>query len=133
MLTLISRCLKKARDQHATVFLITPHWTAQPWFPMARTMSIDYPKYLPHLDNLLEATANADPPSLPIQPNLVAWLISGDPSWTKEFQKKLRTYSPLSGEKAPIRIMTLHGESGNSGASATMYLPFLPLVTGLNY
>ena len=54
----------------------------QPWFPMALTMSIDCPRCLPHLDNLLEATANADPPNMPTQPNLVTWLISRNPCLT---------------------------------------------------
>lgn len=124
---LISRCLKKARDQQATLVLITPNWPAQPWFPVALMMSIDYPRCLPQQDNLLVATANADPPQIPTLPNLVAWLISGDPSLTKVFHQKLRSSCHLPGGRAPIRIMTLHGESGSSGASANTYLPFLPL------
>ena len=97
------QCLKKAGDLHAT---ITSHWVAQPWYPVALTMSIDYPWCLPHLEILLEATANADPPSMPIQPKLVAWLISGNPSLIKEFQKKLRTCCPLPGSQS---IYTLAG------------------------
>ena len=68
---LISRCLKKAKDQQATLVLITPNWSAQPWFPVALMMSIDYPRCLPRQDNLLVATANADPPLMPTLPNLV--------------------------------------------------------------
>ena len=124
---LISRCLKKAKDQQATLVLITSNWSAQPWFPVALMMSIDYPRCLPQQDNFLVATANADPPMLPTLPNLVAWLISGDPSRTKVFHQKLRSSCHPPGGRAPIRTMTLHGESGSSGASTNMYLPFLPL------
>ena len=122
----ISRCLK-TKDQQATLVLITPNWSAQPWFPVALMMSIDYPRCLPRQDNLLVATANADPPLIPTLPNLVAWLISGDPSWTRVFHQKLRSSCHPPGGRAPIRTMTLHGESGSSGASTNMCLPFLPL------
>ena len=56
---LISRCLKKTKDQQATLVLITPNWSAQPWFSVALMMSIDYPRCVPQQNNLLMATANA--------------------------------------------------------------------------
>ena len=77
-------------------------------FLIALTMSIDYPKCLPCLNNFLVAIVNADPPNMPIQPGLIAWLISGDLSDTNDFQRKLKISCHHSRGKAPIGIMTLH-------------------------
>ena len=38
----------------------------------------------------------------------------------KGFSSKLRSSCHLSGGRAPIKTMTLHGESGSSGASTNM-------------
>ena len=54
---------------------------------------------------------------------LVTWLTSRDTSWTKDFHQKVKSFCLIPGERASIRSMTLHGESGSNGASTNTYLP----------
>ncbi|KAJ8018825.1 hypothetical protein HOLleu_42972 [Holothuria leucospilota] len=44
---LIARCLRKVREWKATVCLVTPKWTTQPWYAQALEMSVQSPILIP--------------------------------------------------------------------------------------
>ena len=43
---LINHCLSKVKAEGARVVLVTPLWTAQPWFPIVLELLEDYPRQL---------------------------------------------------------------------------------------
>ena len=93
---LIPRCLSQIKQQEAVVVLITPLWPCQSWFPVLLGMLQDYPRRLPsHHDLIL------NPSSQFIMqqgtPTLVAWPISGNPSFHVEFLHRLQTCSSHHG------------------------------------
>ena len=55
------------------------------------------PKVPPSARILLAVIASANPPHTPVSPNLVPWLISGDPSMIKDFHHKLKKSSWRKG------------------------------------
>ena len=75
---LIGRVLQKVNQDQCLIFIITPAWPGQPWFPGLLKMSVKNPLFLPALEDLLKDSAGKLNP-LVIQNSLrlVAWTISG--------------------------------------------------------
>ena len=122
---LISRCLRKIVHEKAQVVMITPMWTAQPWFPLILRMCVDYPCLLPQCHNLVNPIANSRIPMDNLK--LVAWHIAGNPSQSRAFQLKLKNWCQPPVDTEPTRIMTLHGGSAKGGVLMQIPLPFVPL------
>jgi len=121
---LIARVLMKVQVEGATVVLVTPLWETQPWFPVVVSMPVDLPILLPNIPDLLTPSPNCDCPVAETRPQLVAWKVSGNTSNQRRFQAMLSTSScPPGGAKRTLTI-TLPGESGRSGASRKVCIPF---------
>ncbi|XP_072039807.1 uncharacterized protein [Amphiura filiformis] len=99
---LISKCLQKIVQERATGIMIVPKWPTQVWFPKLMSMLVEEPIILPRTKNLLvQPVSNVCHP-LHNKLVLLACRLSGDAMKIKDFQKKLRTLSPLHGE-SPLR------------------------------
>lgn len=55
---LIRRCLKKVREEKASLVLVAPIWRSQPWYPALLELLIDYPLILPVDPQLLMDPSN---------------------------------------------------------------------------
>ena len=84
--SLIPAVLHKTKKEMATLILIAPLWSAQPWWPLLIDLVIDYPVYLGNNPNLLADVShlNAIHPLFPAL-RLAVWKISGDISKQKAF------------------------------------------------
>ena len=50
---LIGRCLKKVREDKASLVLVAPVWRSQPWYPAFLELLVDFPLMLPRNPILL--------------------------------------------------------------------------------
>ena len=77
--SLIPAVLHKTKKEMATLILIAPLWSAQPWWPLLIDLVIDYPVYLGNNPNLLADVSHlkAIHPLFPAL-RLAVWKISGD-------------------------------------------------------
>ena len=121
---LVARVLTKAQMEGATVILVTPLWQSQPWFPTLLDMLIDFPIQLPSVENLVTPSPNCDCPVWGIQPQLVAWKVSGGISHQRRFRARLQTSFWLRGEAKQMPTITLPGGSGRNGADNEICIPF---------
>jgi hypothetical protein len=122
---LILKVLKKVQSEGTDLLLITPQWPTQPWYPMALEMAILDPVLLPgkilHLPNspeeihYLEEEKNL---------RLIAWLVSGDGSKVKDYQRGLQKLSLSHGELKQISNTHLLGPCGLAGATRGKWIPF---------
>lgn len=84
---MIGRLLRKARRDRATLTLVAPVWTAQPWWPVLLRMCIDTPRLLPSVAGTFQASTPSQ--TTPFQQGAVwvsaAFRISGEPSIAKAF------------------------------------------------
>ena len=87
---LIGRCLAKLeRQQVPSLVLVTPLWPAQPWFSRLLQLVIAQPRILPNSPDLLIGPHHQQHPLVVDQRlPLVAWLLSGEVSLTKEFHRR---------------------------------------------
>ena len=96
---LISRILAKTQTQGADLTLVAPVWKAQPWYAVLLSMLVDWPRLLP-------AQSVHTSASIPIQPQLAVWSISGRDSMVKAFQAKLQNISFSHGGQKSTSHMT---------------------------
>lgn len=122
---LISRCLRKVREEKASLLLIAPVWRSQPWYPALLELLIDFPLVLPASPTLLTDPFR-DPHPLMVtgQLQLAAWKLSGVDSLQREFQRRLHSCWLLDG----VRAQTLHtrvlGSDGTAGVVGGKWIPF---------
>ena len=113
---LIHAVLRKARAENATLVLVAPLWSAQPWWPLLIGMLIDYPVYLgnnkEHLTDL--SNPGAFHPLFPTL-KLAVWKISGDSSRQLAFQTQLSNSCQTALRPQPPNHTTAHGLSGVAG------------------
>ena len=105
---LISRVLAKTQTQGADLTLVAPVWKAQPWYAVLLSMLVDWPRLLP-------AQSVPTLASIPIQPKLAVWSISGRDSMVKAFQAKLQNLSFSHGGQKPTSHMTPFFGNGVTG------------------
>ena len=99
-LNLIPSVLQRAKKEHATLELVAPLWTTQPWWPLLIELIVDYPVYLWNNPKLLQDVSS--PGAMhPLFPSLklAVWRISGNVTKQWEFQKKLSN-SPATTPRA---------------------------------
>lgn len=111
---LVGRVLNRVRQQHATLVLIAPVWKSQPWYPSLLEVAIDFPVFLPIKRNLIFPT---HPECVPdVMPQLANWLISGNSTKIRQFQKRSQSFSWHHGDKGFQGLTTHSFESGLAGA-----------------
>ena len=114
---LISKVLRQVSTQSLEkMIIITPLWPTQPWYPLLLSMSIQQPILLPNIPNLLTNPLGQTHPLIQTTSlDLVAWMVSGRPSLTREFRDKLENSSSMQEERVPYSIMSQPGKSGICG------------------
>ena len=105
--SIINRCLQKIQEEEAEGIMITPLWTTQTWYPMLLRMLIRTPILLPLQENLLTLPTKKDcRHPLHKKMRLIACLLSGNPSKTKDFLNQQPTLSCLPGDQVQRLNMT---------------------------
>lgn len=122
---LLGRCLQKIANKRATVVLIAPVWTHQPWYPALLDVSVEIPVLLPHDHSLLlDPFSQPHPLVLSQALQLAAWKVSGKGSLQQGFQNRLLASSPQAGAKVPTQHITLPGRDGSAGVLKGISIPF---------
>lgn len=121
---LISRCLRKIREDRASVVLVAPVWQSQPWYPTLLEL-LDLPLILPQNPELLmDPLDNPHPLVVADQLVLAAWKLSGNKQLQQEFQRKLPSYWPLDEAEARTQPMKVHEKSGIAGVLNSRLIHF---------
>ena len=112
---LIPRVLQQIQQSHCKVILITPFWPRRPWFPQLLELSVDHPRKLPAIPQLLQ-----QPQTQIFHPNpevfcLTAWLLSTDVLLQRNFLKRLENYCQPVGEQEPKRTMHINSNDSIAG------------------
>lgn len=119
-------CVCQVTQQMATVMLVTPLWSSQPWFPTLFTLLLDYPHLFPQRDDLIIPSCVEVP--LPGSVNhLVTWFIAGSPTESLSFQWSPPSYSWHPGGVSQTVITTHHRASGKDGVSHRWSIEFCHL------
>jgi len=126
---LLGHCLKKIRKEKAErVLLIAPLWSNQPWFPSLLELCTDLPVLLPNIENLLTNTEGQNHPLvLNRSLKLGAFLVSGNPSRTREFQTGLPRCSWDPRETQQLSSIGAPGRGGVLGVVNERLIPLLAL------
>jgi hypothetical protein len=122
--SLIFRCIEKIRREKASIILICPVWTGQPWFPVLLEHACDIPRLLRPSPELL-TSARGEPHPL-IQSgalSLAAWKLSGDPTTCKAFRSRLSNFSWPEAAATPIPHMNQPGAVGSIGVWNGISIP----------
>ena len=123
--SLIPAVLHKAKREQATLVLVAPLWTTQPWWPLLIELLVDYPVYLGNNPKLLQEVSS--PGVLhPLFPalRLAVWRISGNITKQWEFQKKLSN-SCVTASRALLPKRTMSpGLSGVAGVRRGKVIPY---------
>jgi hypothetical protein len=123
--SLIGRCLQKIRTERATVVLVTPAWSAQPWYATLLEMSIQDPILLPIAPQTLQCpTGEIHPLLINKSLQLVGWVISGNPSAQWNYQSKLKNCYSNHGAREQTLLTTQPGISGLAGVWKEKLIPF---------
>lgn len=122
--SLISRCLQKIEQDKARGILILPLWPPQPWFAKFLVLLAALPICLPQEDDLLQLPSMEMLHPLHRKLKLVACLLSGNTSETREFRSKLFPSSQLPGERAHRNSMIHTTESGAYFVTKGKLIPF---------
>ncbi len=96
---LISRCLQRIIHEMATVTMIVPMWTTQPWFTGVLNLLIDYPRVFQVTDVVLSNHLLPGPHALNPKLYLMACKLSGVISLTTAFLRTLPKSSCLPGSQ----------------------------------
>ena len=114
---LIARCLSKIQqEQVQELVLITPVWPTQPWFPVLLSMTIRKPIEIPTSERLLSNHRGEIHPLIRQGSlNLAAWLVSGDPSKQRGFQRGHQSLYFRPGEAIQKKHTHHPGEDGSIG------------------
>ena len=96
---LISRCLQKIIHEMATVTMIVPIWTTQPWFTDVLNLLIDYSRVFQVTDVVLSNPLLPGPHPLSPKLYLMACKLSGVISLTTAFLQTLPKSSCLPGSQ----------------------------------
>jgi hypothetical protein len=124
---LIPRVLTKVRQDQTRMILIAPLRVEAPWFTPLLQLLVDVPRSLPPRHDLLRQPRGGPFHLNPTNPRLHAWRLSGVPSESAAFQKKL-PFAPLD-LSANLRFgsTTLSGESSVIGVLQGRLIQSLPL------
>ena len=122
---LIGRCLKKVREERASLVLVAPIWRSQPWYPALLELLTDYPVVLPRNPELLSDPAgNPHPLMIVGQLQLAAWKLSGIDRLQQEFQRKLPNCWQQDGVGGQTQHTKVHGRDGIAGVLNSKLIHF---------
>ena len=125
---LIGRCLKKVREEKASLILVAPVWRSQPWYPALLDLLVDYPRILPEDQQLLmDLSNNPHPLVVAGQLHLATWRLSGLVSKQQEFLEKLPDSSQQDGAKVQREHTKVLGKDRMAGVWSNKSIPFLAL------
>ena len=122
---LLGRVLNRIQQQQVTLVLIAPVWKSQPWYPTLLELLVDFPRLLPRRKDLIIPTHAECMPGM--VPQLAAWLISGDATRTRKFQRRAQSCSWPPGDRNHHGHMTHSSGSGLTGVMNGTPIPFLDL------
>ena len=108
---LIGKVLSKVQQEKASITLITPLWPTQHWFPVVMKLAVTWPILLPNRRDLfLPGFLENQIPYQHANWRAIAWNISGNQKFTKEFQKEFSNLLQKKEENLPKLLMTMDGE-----------------------
>ena len=124
---LTSRCLQKIIHEMATVTMIVPMWTTQPWFTDVLNLLIDYPRVFQVTDVVLSILFSIL--FYPLSPKLylMACKLSGVISLTTAFLRTLPKSSCLSGSQVHKSNTMCTFTNGSNFVPKGMLIHCLPL------
>jgi hypothetical protein len=123
---MIPAVLHKTKAEKATLVLVAPLWSAQPWWPLLIDLLVDFPIFLGNSPRLLRDVSH--PGAIhPLFPSLklAVWPISGDNSKQQAFQQQLLTCSATVLRPQPPRLTTVPGLSGVAGVRNGKVIPYV--------
>lgn len=123
----ISKYVAKIRRKNATLILVTPVWVGQPWFPYLLDLACDIPHLLPISPRTLISAQGLPHPLASDHLQLAAWMLSGDPSKTRDFRTRLSTYYWQETDIRRVRHMNRPGESGVIGVIDGVGIPYVTI------
>ena len=93
---LIPSVLQKAKKEHATLMLVAPPWTTQPWWPLLIELIVDYPVYLGNNPKLLQDVSS--PGAMhPLFPSLkLAATLQNNGNFRKSYRTPLQQHQELN-------------------------------------
>lgn len=110
--SLISKCLRKVEHDKARGIMIVPKWPTQPWFGRLLNLLVEEPLILPRVKNLVTQPSSGDPHELNKSLVLMSCRLSGRPTDSSTFQRRLpKSSCPPGG--IPPNFNTKH--TSNSG------------------
>ena len=122
--SLIFRCIDKLRREKASIVLICPICTGQPWFPVLLEQACDIPRLLRPSPVLLTSAQGESHPFLQSGALiLTAWKLSGDRMTCRDFRDRLLNFS----WRDAVAIQMLHtnppGSIGEIGVWSGIAIP----------
>lgn len=96
--SVIGKVLQKLQEEGATVLTILPLWPTQVWFPKALMLLADTPLLLPREPLILPQDPGRTHPQAP-KLKMTAMLLSGNPSRTRAFRRRLPDFSFSHGDR----------------------------------
>lgn len=120
---LIPKVLEHMTKFNCQIILIAPQWPRRLWYNKMLQMLIDFPRRLPHLENLLYQPKTEIVHPKPEVFNLVAWLLSTETSKQKAFRKRLENCSLHHGEWAHSKTMLANSKSSVAGVIEGKLIP----------
>ena len=125
---LIMKTLAKLREEGGNLILITPVWSAQPWYPVLLDMSIAPPVLLSQVPKLL---ANPVGDLHPLVQNktlfLAAWHVSNNQSQQEAYRTGLTNSFWHLGDQAQIQCTIQPGLNGIAGVRRGKLIHFSPI------
>ena len=120
---LIPLVLKKIQDEQCKVLLIAPLAPNRPWFPLLLELLVDFPRRLPHIDNLLSQNRGQVWHPNPATLNLGAWVVSKDKALRKDFLRRLSNISVNQGVHQLENCITHDWLYTENSAGKDMWIP----------
>ena len=123
--TLLTRVLNKVLKDQASLVLVAPRWPDRPWFTTLLRLLVQPPVALPPVQDLLSQLGSYH--HNPEFFKLTAWRISGDPSLSRDFRRRLSTQQSVPGGKALGPPTSLSGLPSGIGVVKGVSIPLLSL------
>ena len=121
--SLLMRVAQKIARDVTEAIVVFPNWRAQPWYVPLMNQLVEVPLVLPMMDRLLRLPY-APRKRHPLQIQLIACRLSGDPSKHADFLRRQSILSSNLGEVALKDNMTVILRSGLNIAQENTLIPF---------
>ena len=117
----------KVKTEVARMVLVVHLWKMQLWFPVLLELLEDYPRVLPHQQDLVVMPSGQSFLMQQGVPTLITCSISGNPSHHKDFLQKLQTSCWHPGDPKPTPTMAPALLDGQIGVSRGIEIPLKDL------